>query len=501
MFMKLNKVFPIIIKCNVCFMLIVSQSSLQELLLSLKTWVGVCGIMPCTRSSSSLCRKRTREESSGQCVDCSHIKMIANLKREILELKKSLDVESEQRIEPLRERTALNAGGVTWKGEHAAARVGDVVIDNTVTKATINSLSEAHRYTLHELELCKRELQDTREALQEACEEREALRIKLSESQTTKVAEPKETASGMHKTGESHPHLDWVGRHYLTVSLLEDRMFKPGQSVTPVGVLQKLFEMRVGDKLATGFSVLLENINIMLSQLEPEWYAKHFGFCRAYMHGNKYKSTDRVDTEDFAWLLFEYGAHALLIEVLAGLLNVLNSMGMEGVTIAALYMSKNMYNTYVTLFRDTASRAYEGFMRIRERAQKVRKAQGLVYMPLTAGLGADQSLSQGGSHSVRNRVLCSVLEGIEAPPHISSASASAEVDRVSHEDPLRLEQSLSAFMKHRGLESQGKEGRSSVHRNNQEHFPFEASTSSAVPVPLEKRVLFDSPWSNDLPTL
>lgn len=460
-------------------------------------------IMRSTRSSSSLCRKRPREESSGQCNDSSHIKMIANLKREILQLKKSLDVEREQRIEALRERNALSTGCVKWKGEDAAATGGQdvVMVDKTATQDTIDRSSDAHTRILYELELCKRELEVTREALQEACEEQETLRIKLSESQSTEITEPKDAASGTHKTEDSHPHLDWVGRHYLAVSLPEDRMFKPGQSVTPVGVLQKLFEMRVGDKLATGFSVLLENINIMLSQREPEWYAKHFGFCGAYVHGNKYKSTDRVDTEDFAWLLFEYGAHAPLIEVLAGLLNVLNSTGKGGVTTAALYTSKDMYRSYVTLFRDTLSSAYEGFIRVRERAQRVRKAQGVVYVPLTAGLGADQSQSQGGSHSVRNIVLRSVLEGIEAPPHIGSPSASAEVDRVSREDPLRLDKSLSAFMKRRGLEGQGKEGKSSVHRSNQEHFPFKAATSSVVPGPLEKRVLFDSPWSNDLPAL
>lgn len=425
--------------------------------------------MPSTRSSSSLCRKRTREESSGQCDDCSHIKMIADLKRQILELNKSLDVEHEQRIEFLRQRTEWSAGRVKWDGEPTSA--GGDVIEDTTLKTTINGSGDTSMHTLHELELCKRELEDTREALQEACEEREALRTKLSESQTSKAVEAKEAAGDTDKIEESHPHLDWVGRHYLAVSIPEDRMFKPGQSVTPVGVLQKLFEMRVGDKLAVGFSVLLENINIMLSQLEPEWYAKQFGFCRAYAHGNKYRLTDRVDTEDFAWLLFEYGAHAPLIEVLAGLQNILQSTGKGGVTTAALYTSKNMYSSYVTLFRDTVSRAYEGLMRVRERALRVRKAQGVVYVPLTAGLGGDQSESQGGSHSVRNRVLRSVLEGIEAPAHISSAVASSETDRISREDPLRLEQSLSAFMKRRGLEDQGKVGRSSGHRSNQEHFP------------------------------
>ncbi|KAM7399886.1 hypothetical protein PAMP_019124 [Pampus punctatissimus] len=119
---------------------------------------------------------------------------------------------------------------------------------------------------------------------------------------TKDTAELEETAGSMqppHKLKDSHTHLDWVGRHYLAVSLPEDRMFKPDQSVTPAGVLQKLFEMRVGDKQSQAFSLLLENINIMLSHLEPDWYAKHFAFGRAYVHGNKYKATDRVDTEDF----------------------------------------------------------------------------------------------------------------------------------------------------------------------------------------------------------
>lgn len=443
-----------------------------------------------TRSRTSLCRKRTREDSTGQCYDPSHITVITSLKREILELKKSLDTEREQRIEAIHQRTALRTA--LFMDEE------DKSVHQEATRSMDQSdLSQLHTRTAHELELCKKELDVTRDAFQEACEEREALRIRLAESQTVKVIEPKESSGRMYNE-DSHPHLDWVGRHYLAVSLPEDCMFKPGQPVTPVGVLHRLFQMRVGDKLASGFSVLLENINIMLSQLEPEWYAKHFGFCRAYVQCNKYKSTDRVDTEDFAWLLFEYGAQAPLIEVLAGLLNVLNSTGKGGVTTAALYTSKNMYSSYVTLFRDTVSKSYEGFIRVRERAQRVRKAQGRVYVPLTVGLSADQSDSQRGSHSVRNTVMRSILEGIEAPPHISSGLSNDYV-RGSHEkDPLGLDKSLSEFMKRRGLEGQGKEGRSSVHLGNHKHFPFEAATSSLLPGSLEKRVLFDSPWSNDV---
>lgn len=460
--------------------------------------------MPATRSS--LCRKRARDESSGRCNDCSHIKVIADLKREILELNKLLDSERERLTETLRERAASGAVHVKREGDRVDGGQGRdavVVID---TKGVTRPLSDACRHPLYELELCKKDLEDTREALREACEEREALRVKLSESQQTTrdSAELRETADSPrppHKTKDLHPHLDWVGRHYLAVSLPEDRMFKPGQSVTPAGVLQKLFEMRVGDKQSQAFSLLLENINIMLSQLEPEWYAKHFAFSRAYVHGNKYKATDRVDTEDFACLLFEYGAHTPLIEVLAGLQNVLNSTGKGGVTTSALYTSKNMYSSYVMLFRETVCRAYERFALVRERAQRVRSANGLVRVPLTAGLAVGQSESQqGGSNSVKSRVLRSVLERIEAPPsHISSAQASVEVDRVSHEDPLQLGRSIEELMTRRGLGGRGKERTSSVHRRDWDNFAFRAETSNVVPgQPIQKRVLFDSPWSGDL---
>ncbi|TKS92495.1 Cyclin-dependent kinase 1 [Collichthys lucidus] len=281
-------------------------------------------------------KKRTRDESSGRCCnDCSHIKVIADLKHEILELNKLLDSERERLAETISERAASSAVRVKGEGVRVdgggQGRDAAMVID---TKGVTRPLSDGCRHLLYELELCKKDLEDTREALQEACEEREALRVKLSESRQTNgnSAELNETAGSTqppHKTKDSHPHLAWVGSHYLAVSLPEDRMFKPGQSVTPAGVLKKLFEMRVGDKQSQAFSLLLENINIMLSQLEPEWYAKHFAFSRAYVHGNKYKATDRVDTEDFAWLLFEYGAHTPFIEVLAGLQNVLNARARE----------------------------------------------------------------------------------------------------------------------------------------------------------------------------
>ena len=145
--------------------------------------------MPFTRSRSSLCRKRTKEEAeaSGLCSDSSHDKMIASLKREILELKKSLDVEREQRTETIRVSTVLSARGTKWERDQSEQGHADTV-HNAATKTAIPCVGDAHVNVRYELELCKKELDDTREALREACEDREALRIKLSESQTRKVA-------------------------------------------------------------------------------------------------------------------------------------------------------------------------------------------------------------------------------------------------------------------------------------------------------------------------
>lgn len=448
--------------------------------------------MPATRSSS-LCRKRTRDESFGQCNDASHMTTIVNLKREILELNRLLDSERKQSTETLCERASFGAARVK--------REGDREVDEGQGRdaVTVNETQTACGNALYELELCKKDLEDTREALREACEEREALRVTLSESRRSTAGLEEETESGARprkteQEEESHPHLDWVGRHYLAVSLPEDRMFKPGQSVTPVGVLQKLFEMRVGDRQAQAFSLLLENINIILSHHEPEWYAKHFAFRRAYVRGDKYKVTDRVDTEDFAWLLFEYGAHSPLIEVLAGLQSVLKNSGKGGVTNAALYTIKSAYSSYATLFREIVSRGYERFALVRERAQRVREESGVIRVPLTAGLTVSQSgeCQQGGSCCIKSRVLRSVLEGIESPPsHVSSAQASAEEE--SREDPLRLGRSIEELMNRGGPRSQGKGRTSSVHRRDRD----KAETS--IPgQPIEKRVLFESPWANGL---
>lgn len=417
------------------------------------------------------------DSREGHCDDPSHMTMIKKLKQEIIELEHTLDSEREQKLESVRDRQELRS--------RLCVMVEDAT-RNSLSSATSNSVTEAYECTTGELEICKRELVAMRRALDDALEEQEALKVKLSIERTADAKQQVPLEKNLVQ--EEHPHLDWVGRHYLAVTLPEDHMFKPGQSVTPVGVLHKLFEMRVGCKLATGFSVLLENINIMLSQMEPEWYAKHFGLscAKVWTHGNAYKSTNRVDTEEFAWLLFEYGAHAPLIEVLAGLQNVLNSTGKGGVTTVALCTSKTMYSSYVTLFRETVSKLFERFIRVRDRAYRVRKEQGFVYVPLTAGL--DISEPQTNTHAIRSRALHSVIEGIETPaPVTGSSTKSHATGDCRLDDPFHLEHSLSDFLNRKKVGGQGKEGRSS----DQENLTFKTSRNGGQ---LEKRVVFESPW-------
>ncbi|KAK2812513.1 hypothetical protein Q5P01_000013 [Channa striata] len=229
-----------------------------------------------------------------------------------------------------------------------------------------------------------------------------------------------------------------------------------------------------------------------------EWYAKHFGFTRPRVHANGYVSTDKVETEDFAWLLFEYGAQAPFVEVLAGLLNVLSSTSKGGVTTVALQLGKSLYAAGVALFRETVSRASEAFARVRERARRVREAQGSVSVPLTAGLQEEHSDLRRGWAQSRNTALRSVLEGIEVPAHlgIRSSLSRPELNPPSLEgDPFSVDRSLAAFIKSRSSEGRGGNGRGGD-RGSDKLWDF-ASTQPARRTareegwPLAKRVQFD----------
>lgn len=440
---------------------------------------------------SSVCRKQPSEQSVSER-EKAHLRTISSLKREVLELKNVLDAERTRSSEALQGRVHLCTSCLTASEAGTCTPSGSFVNQDPTGTQEDKGLNKR---LLYELQVCKKELEHVRGALEDVCEEREALRVRLTET-----VKPSAVQSTCTQESSDDPHLDWVGRHYLAVSLPDDRMFRPGVSVTPVGVLHKLFEMRVGDKQATGFSVLIENMNIMISHMEPEWYAKHFGFCTGLIHANGYRSTKRLDTEDFVWLLFEYGAHAPMIEVMAGLLTVSCSTGKGGVTATALCTSKGLYSSYVSLFRDTVTKAYEGFQRVREKALRVRKAQGVVYVPVTAGLTGAQSAEDarvGDSLKVRGAVLRSILEGIEVPQHIGSNTPHTHRASLG-EDPFKLDQSLADFIKHKGsanhCKGTDKDRGFPVLRATQDEIPLKKTRIQSSCEPLVNRVLFSSPW-------
>lgn len=64
----------------------------------------------------------------------------------------------------LRKRTALCSSHSIYREEGARGE------DKAAAEVNVERLSNAYRHMLHELELCKKELEDKREALEEACE-------------------------------------------------------------------------------------------------------------------------------------------------------------------------------------------------------------------------------------------------------------------------------------------------------------------------------------------
>ncbi|KAK2812866.1 hypothetical protein Q5P01_000943 [Channa striata] len=352
------------------------------------------------------------EENSPCDLGCPHAGMVGRMKREITELKGALEEERRLRSEALRARTKSRSSFPPRDPSDASACPPSGDASAALGRAT------------YELEVCRRDLEDAKRALHEALDEREAMRLKLSESAASADSRPSLGARGLEAGELDHPHLDWVGRHYLAVSLPRIACSDP----------------RVRD-----------------SRSRVVRQTPGFGFT-ARAHANGYVSTDKVETEDFAWLLFEYGAQAPFVEVLAGLLNVLSSTSKGGVTTVALQLGKSLYAAGVALFRETVSRASEAFARVRERARRVREAQGSVSVPLTAGLQEEHSDLRRGWAQSRNTALRSVLEGIEVPAHlgIRSSLSRPELNPPSLEgDPFSVDRSLAAFIKSRSSEGRG----------------------------------------------
>lgn len=332
-----------------------------------------------------------------------------------------------------------------------------------------------YKRLLHELNSCKVELCDTKQSLTRALEEHKVLKSELKSIQESL---PRDT--GRPNDDESY-RLAWVGKCYLAVVLPEDYMFRPGETVTPARVLHKLFEVRVGAKSATGFTVLLENAHILLVSLDYAWYKKHFCFD----NGDRYANY-RIDTEMFVWLLFEYGAHAPMVEILATHQALLLGSIKSGVTTLALNTNKLMYGTYFALFRETVVSAYKRFMSVREDAFKVYFEQRHVYIPVTAGLTDERDVD---TEHLRSVALRSVLNSLPTP--VPSTIKDTKITaKQQHLDSLD-----NALADYSRLQRQHNNPTESVTKKSLllQHQPVYKK-----PTPddrLHKRVTFDSDWT------
>lgn len=338
---------------------------------------------------------------------------------------------------------------------------------------------DAYDRIKRELSMCKNELRDARESLELALREQDRIRAERD-------TPPRD--SRQPDDVDSH-RLAWVGKCYLSAMLPEDHMFRPGETVTPSRVLHKLFEVRVGTKIATGFTVLLENAHLLLASLDYTWYKKHFSLYGEHQAGY------RIDTEMFVWLLFEYGAHAPMIEIIATHQSLLLSAGKCGVTTLALNTNKLMYSAYVSLFRETVVSAHKEFMAVREYAYKVYLEQRHVYVPVTAGLQNAQHERDGDGDTahLRSRALRSVLESLPVPVPVQTDKTN-DFQRTRRADLDPLDNALSDFIRLRP------EYNSTV-GNGQKRQPTREQYCSAYnkPAPddrLHKRVTFNSDWAH-----
>lgn len=319
----------------------------------------------------------------------------------------------------------------------------------------------AYRQLEHELRICKNELLDAKKSLRRALEEQRELQRELNNVQSLL---PRNT----DRPGDSESYrLAWVGKCYLAVVLPEDYMFRPGETVTPSRVLNKLFEVRVGNKSATGFTVLLENAHILLASLDYAWYKKHF--C---IEGGEQHDSYRIDAEMFVWLLFEYGAHAPMIEILATHQALLLSANKCGVTTLALNTNKIMYGTYFALFLETVDNAYKQFVRAKEYALKVYFDQRHVHVPVTAGL---EETGESDAAKIRGVALRSVIEDLPIPQPVNK-----DAQTKSHHLES-LDNELAEFTRLRQPNGCG------VKKQQQHAYKQRA--------PDDKRVIFDSDWA------
>ena len=290
-----------------------------------------------------------------------------------------------------------------------------------------------------ELELCKSELESTRLELQQVTAEYEAIRNGnlLPESHSTHP-----TAESTLNSAECSFAQDWIGCRYLSVQLLEEYCFRPGERVTPVGVMQKLFEMRLfGHKASNSFIHMLSMLNIRLAAALPDWYKDHFGYLGKDSQQSAIAS--HINIDDFAWLLFEYDVYMIAIEVLTGLM----SFPLKSGTTNHICNTNLRLQDYATLlFLNRVDQSSEKFRPHLGRALKVRESHRDVHMPYDIPYKESEVNSRS---SIAFTVLDS-LKGRQVPEQ-GVDSSKASYRRV--DDPLLIDASLDLFTSSRGAAS------------------------------------------------
>lgn len=290
-----------------------------------------------------------------------------------------------------------------------------------------------------ELELCKAELESTKLELQQVIAERESIRSRLWRLEQPSPDSMAEPASNSPECSFAQ---DWTGCRYLSVQLLEDYCFRPGERVTPVGVMHKLFEMRLfGHKASNSFIHMLTMLNVRLAAALPDWYDCHFGFLGK--ENQQVVIAAHVNIEDFAWLLFEYDVYMIAIEVLMSLMTFPLKSGTTN-QICNTNLRLQGYSTL--LFLNRVNQFSEKFKPHLERALKVRESHKHMHMPYDIPYKESEMAS-------KSSIAFTVIDSLKGHPVLAGSVDSPKVVAGRMDDPLLIDASLDLFTTSRGIPS------------------------------------------------
>ena len=288
-----------------------------------------------------------------------------------------------------------------------------------------------------ELELCKAELERTRLELQHVIAECENIKTKVMQ---VKQPAPSPMAELASNSLDSSFAQDWIGSRYLSVQLLEEYCFRPGERVTPVGVMQKLFEMRLfGHRASNSFIHMLTMLNVRLASAFPDWYDVHFGFLGK--DNQQLVIATHLNIDDFAWLLFEYDVYVIAIEVL---MNLMAFPLKSGTTNHICNTNLRMQGYATSLFLNRVGQSSEKFKPHLERALKVRDSHKHMHMPY------DIPYKESDMNS-KSSIAFTVLDSLKGHHVLERSTDSSNLVTGRMDDPLHIDASLDLFTSSRGI--------------------------------------------------